>query len=190
MAKRRIAFSLPRAARPLPLAVAALALANAAVFALELGVLAARGESALGELFETWGLVPRELLRGFGPGVAMRERVWLTPLTAMFLHANAAHILFNMMALWSIGQTVERMYGRWRFLAIYLLGGLLGSAFSVMLGGGSSVGASGAVFAIFGAEFAAGGAFHFDVGLYAPLTGGLIVRYRGRLAAHGEQCLP
>jgi hypothetical protein len=30
-------------------------------------------------------------------------------------------------------------------------------------------------------EFAVGGAFHFDVGLYAPLTGGLIVRYRGRL---------
>lgn len=73
--------------------------------------------------------------------------------TAMFLHASLPHILFNMLALWSIGQTVERMYGRWRFLAIYLLGGLLGSAFSVMLGVGSSVGASGAVFAIFGAEF-------------------------------------
>ena len=39
-------------------------------------------------------------------------------------------------------------------------------------------------------EFAADGAFHFDVGLYAPLTGGLIVRYQGRLGADGEQCVP
>jgi hypothetical protein len=39
-------------------------------------------------------------------------------------------------------------------------------------------------------EFAANGAFHFDVGLYAPLTGALIVRYQGRLAADGEQCVP
>ena len=38
-------------------------------------------------------------------------------------------------------------------------------------------------------EFAADGAFHFDVGLYAPLTGGLIVRYQGRLGADGEQCV-
>jgi hypothetical protein len=38
-------------------------------------------------------------------------------------------------------------------------------------------------------EFAADGAFQFDVGLYAPLTGGLIVRYRGRLAADGERCV-
>jgi Domain of unknown function (DUF4166) len=38
-------------------------------------------------------------------------------------------------------------------------------------------------------EFAADGAFHFDVGLYAPLTGGLIVRYQGSLGADGEQCV-
>jgi hypothetical protein len=39
-------------------------------------------------------------------------------------------------------------------------------------------------------EFAANGAFHFDVGLYAPLTGGLIVRYQGRLGPDGEQGMP
>jgi hypothetical protein len=39
-------------------------------------------------------------------------------------------------------------------------------------------------------EFAADGAFHFDVGLYAPLTGSLIVRYRGRLVADGGRCVP
>jgi len=35
-------------------------------------------------------------------------------------------------------------------------------------------------------EFAADGAFHFDVGLYAPVTGGLIVRYQGRLAGDAD----
>lgn len=39
-------------------------------------------------------------------------------------------------------------------------------------------------------EFAVDGAFHFDVGLYAPLTGGLIVRYKGRLGADGERSVP
>jgi hypothetical protein len=33
----------------------------------------------------------------------------------------------------------------------------------------------------------ADGAFHFDVGLYAPLTGGLIVRYQGRLGTDGDE---
>jgi hypothetical protein len=36
-------------------------------------------------------------------------------------------------------------------------------------------------------EFAVDGAFHFDVGLYAPLTGGLIVRYQGRIGSEGKQ---
>lgn len=74
--------------------------------------------------------------------------------TAMFLHANIAHIFFNMYALWIIGGSLERIVGPTRFILIYLLGGLAGSVASVLLGqyGAGSVGASGAVFAVWGAE--------------------------------------
>ena len=78
--------------------------------------------------------------------------------TAMFLHGNLAHIFFNMYALYIIGRGIEPIFGSTRFTLIYLLGGLVGSVLSVALGNPSpfegvpSVGASGAVFALFGAE--------------------------------------
>ena len=74
--------------------------------------------------------------------------------TAMFLHANVAHIFFNMYMLYVVGMTVERLFGPIRFLIIYLLGGLAGSILSILLGtyGVPSIGASGAVFAIWSAE--------------------------------------
>lgn len=77
---------------------------------------------------------------------------------AMFLHANTMHLFFNMYALYIIGRGVEPIFGHVRFLIVYLLGGLAGSVLSVVLGnpdpflGVPSVGASGAVFALFGAE--------------------------------------
>jgi rhomboid protease GluP len=72
--------------------------------------------------------------------------------TSMFLHANEAHLLFNALALWSFGRSVEAFFGTGRFGLIYLLGGLCGSVFSFIFTQGISVGASGALFAIFGAE--------------------------------------
>lgn len=88
-------------------------------------------------------------------------------LSAMFLHAsiynnfggfalqNSIHIISNMYVLYAVGLSLERLIGHTRFLIIYLLGGLLGSVLSALLGGENSysVGASGAVFAILGAEF-------------------------------------
>ena len=74
--------------------------------------------------------------------------------SAMFLHGSLGHVFFNVYALYVVGRSVEPIFGRLRFLLIYLLGGLTGSALSLLLGGleGASVGASGAVFAIFAAE--------------------------------------
>ncbi len=74
--------------------------------------------------------------------------------TAMFLHGSLGHVFFNVYALYIVGRAVEPVFGRLRFLLIYLLGGLTGSALSLALGGltGASVGASGAVFAIFAAH--------------------------------------
>jgi rhomboid protease GluP len=87
-------------------------------------------------------------------------------LTSMFLHAsvfsgrsyaleNSLHLIFNMYILYAIGRQVERLFGHVRFVMIYLLGGLGGSVLSAALAGDSSysVGASGAVFAVIGAQF-------------------------------------
>ena len=41
-------------------------------------------------------------------------------LTAAFVHANLAHLLFNMYALWIIGMQLESFIGKWRFLVVYL----------------------------------------------------------------------
>lgn len=82
--------------------------------------------------------------------------------TAMFLHAGLLHIAFNAYALWIFGTMMEEEMGRLRFLVTYLLTGLFGGAFSYAFAtfstqGGqlvlpaASVGASGAIFGIFGA---------------------------------------
>ena len=72
--------------------------------------------------------------------------------TCMFVHADILHILFNMIALYSIGPVVERYYGNSKFLLIYLVSGLLGSIFSgvFMTADSISIGASGAIFGLLG----------------------------------------
>lgn len=74
--------------------------------------------------------------------------------TAMFLHASLGHIFFNVYAIYIVGRNLEPILGRVRFLLIYFLGGLTGVVASLAFGrfDGWSVGASGAVFAIFAAE--------------------------------------
>lgn len=74
-------------------------------------------------------------------------------ITAAFLHANLLHIFSNMLALVFVGPALEQMLGRWRFASVYLLSALGGSAAIYAFGNatGSTVGASGAIFGLFGA---------------------------------------
>jgi membrane associated rhomboid family serine protease len=81
-------------------------------------------------------------------------------LTSAFLHApnQVLHIAFNMIALWSVGPFLEASLGRWRFLALYLLSAVGGSVMFLLLATPYTaswftvlVGASGAVFGLFGA---------------------------------------
>ncbi|MDX1993904.1 MAG: rhomboid family intramembrane serine protease [bacterium] len=74
--------------------------------------------------------------------------------TSMFLHGNIAHVVFNMLSLYYIGSAIERFFGHFRFGLIYFFGGLAGSISSAILNNlnSYSVGASGAVFAILGAQ--------------------------------------
>lgn len=75
--------------------------------------------------------------------------------TPMFLHMDLMHLAFNMVALYSVGEVLERVLGRGNFLALYVVGGITGNAVSfaadVMLGGGPTVsaGASTSVFGLF-----------------------------------------
>jgi membrane associated rhomboid family serine protease len=74
-------------------------------------------------------------------------------ITAAFLHASLLHIASNMIALVFVGPALEQMLGRWRFASIYLISALGGSAAIYAFGNatGSTVGASGAIFGLFGA---------------------------------------
>lgn len=74
--------------------------------------------------------------------------------TAMFLHDpnTIFHLFLNMLSLFFIGRAVEIFYGKWRYLVIYLLSGILGGiSFLILSPGDVAVGASGAIFGVFGA---------------------------------------
>jgi membrane associated rhomboid family serine protease len=75
-------------------------------------------------------------------------------LTALFVHDSSGfwHVGLNMLALWMIGRSLEPLLGRGRFLTLYLLSGLGGSvAVALMTFGTPVVGASGAIYGLFGA---------------------------------------
>lgn len=72
--------------------------------------------------------------------------------TAMFLHLSILHVGLNMLSLFFIGRVVESVYGRWRYLVIYLVSGIVGGLATFFLQPDAwSVGASGAIFGVFGA---------------------------------------
>lgn len=71
-------------------------------------------------------------------------------ITSIFLHGNSVHLFFNMYALYIIGPEIERYYGTLKFLIIYLMSGIIGSLFSAVLTTSASIGASGAIFGLFG----------------------------------------
>jgi membrane associated rhomboid family serine protease len=86
----------------------------------------------------------------FGPLVKHGD--WWRLITAAFLHANLIHLGFNMFALWVIGGPVEHFLGRARYLGLYFVAGLAGSAGALLQAPfAPTVGASGAIFGILGA---------------------------------------
>ncbi len=88
----------------------------------------------------------------YGPAVANGD--WWRLFTPMFLHYGPLHLGLNMLALWWFGAAVERVLGRGRYLLLYLVSGLAGSAGALLLSPTSlTVGASGAIFGILGAAF-------------------------------------
>jgi membrane associated rhomboid family serine protease len=92
-------------------------------------------------------------------GVALGD--WYRLITSAFLHEplgtgfGITHILFNMWALWVVGPALERFLGQVRFVAVYLVSALAGSVLFYLItpAYAAAIGASGAIFGLFGAWF-------------------------------------
>jgi rhomboid protease GluP len=78
---------------------------------------------------------------------------WWRLITSLFLHGGMMHLLFNMFALFLFGPELEKIAGKMRFLTIYFLAGIFGNVATYVSQEGmyASVGASGAIYGIFGA---------------------------------------
>ncbi len=86
----------------------------------------------------------------FGPLVADGD--WWRLFTAAFLHYGPIHLAFNMLALWIFGSAIEQVLGRGRYLLLYVVSGLAGSAGALLFSPNAvTVGASGAIFGLMGA---------------------------------------
>ncbi|HSR15972.1 MAG TPA: rhomboid family intramembrane serine protease [Gemmatimonadales bacterium] len=122
-------------------------------------------EPALSRSVCQLGLIPGELFQRvaqgtaveLGPGVSCviaGTAAWYTPVTSMFLHGGWLHLLGNVWFLWVFGNNVEDSMGHGRFVAFYLLCGLIAAGAQAFINPASvipMVGASGAISGVMGA---------------------------------------
>ncbi|MCU1515037.1 MAG: rhomboid family intrarane serine protease [Microbacteriaceae bacterium] len=104
-----------------------------------------------------------ELVTGMTGGPVFQGLVFFGPyaetqpwrlVTSVFLHVSILHILFNMFSVFVFGPIMERMLGRARFAALFLLSGIAGSVAVLLIAPTTPVaGASGAIFGLLGAYF-------------------------------------
>uniref|UniRef100_A0AAU2V5V6 Rhomboid family intramembrane serine protease n=1 Tax=Streptomyces sp. NBC_00003 TaxID=2903608 RepID=A0AAU2V5V6_9ACTN len=118
---------------------------NVAVFLVQLAV----GR----RIDDEFSLLGRAAVPGFDGVQGVAEGQWYRLLTSMFLHNGYAHIGFNMLSLWWLGGPLEAALGRARYLALYFVSGLAGGALTYLLAAQNqlTLGASGAIFGLFGA---------------------------------------
>ena len=111
--------------------------------------------------------------------------------TSMFTHVQTYHIGFNMLALWMLGPQLELALGRARFLALYLLSGLAGSAMVMWLSApfSATLGASGAVFGLMGGLLVLAVKVRGDVRsllIWIGLNAVITVLFGGRISWQGH----
>jgi len=82
--------------------------------------------------------------------LVFRGEIWRL-FSAMFLHGSMEHLFGNAVGLFILGMAAEHAYGKLKTAGMFIIAGLLGSSFSVLLNPGPSVGASGAIFGLLGA---------------------------------------
>lgn len=99
------------------------------------------------------GIGDQILFAGMSVNGLIAQGEWWRVITSMFLHGGFMHVLFNMFSLFLFGPELEKIAGKIRFLTIYFLSGIFGSAATFVTQDAyyASVGASGAIFGIIGA---------------------------------------
>jgi membrane associated rhomboid family serine protease len=104
---------------------------------------------------DKYALLGYARLTPLGPLEGVASGQYYRLITSAFLHENFLHILFNMYALLVVGPVVEHALGRLRFTALYVLSALGGSAMAYVFADprALTLGASGAIFGLFGALF-------------------------------------
>ena len=138
-----------------PLVTAALVLANVVVYLVSIwhggGLLSGPSDRSVLD----GGAVPFALTHPSAPAPGGAP-TWLTPLSAMFMQASLVQLIGNMLFLAIFGPTMEDSMGRVRFLAFYVVGGLVALGVLVAADPSSAaatVGAAGAISAVLGSYF-------------------------------------
>lgn len=116
------------------------------------GMLSLMGSSNLDRVVALGALAPVDVLQ-YGQ--------WWRIVTGAFLHGGLLHIGVNMISLWSLGRFIEWAAGPWRTLAIYVVSMIVAGLGVIYLSAPAyaavgTLGASGAIFGLFGALFAIG----------------------------------
>ena len=115
---------------------------------------ASGGSFTNSSVFEKGSLFATGFVSASGEPLGVAHGEWWRLGTSMFLHASFFHLLVNMYSLYYVGTILEQLIGRWRFLMLYLVSGLAGSAGALLLSPlKPTVGASGAIFGVLGGLF-------------------------------------
>jgi membrane associated rhomboid family serine protease len=123
---------------------------NVALFVLEL---ATGGQlNGTGSWIYEKGVLVSTAVDSSGQVVGVAEGEWWRLITAAFLHYGLIHLGMNMLVLWFIGPPLEEYFGHARYLLVYLVAGLAGSAGALIWSPNAlTVGASGAIWGMMGA---------------------------------------
>jgi membrane associated rhomboid family serine protease len=123
---------------------------NVAVYVAELAT--GGGVNGTGSRIYEKGVLIARAIDSQGHLIGVAEGDFWRLLTAAFLHYGAFHLILNMIGLYWFGSLLEQRIGSGRFLLIYVVSGLAGSAGALLLDPlKPTVGASGAIFGILGA---------------------------------------
>ena len=136
--------------RSVPWVMISIVLLNVVVFVYELTL----GTRQLDTFIQTFGTVPTEIARGQQLPPPAPQPIYLTLVTAMFIHSGFLHIGSNMLYLWIFGDNVEDAFGHIPFLLFYFASGIVAGLTQVLVDVNSnvpSIGASGAIAGVLGA---------------------------------------
>ena len=140
-------------ARNPPIATWTLIIVNALAFLVELTM----APPELDYFARLFGIVPARYMHAdWAAAVGLSPGTYWPFLTSMFLHGSGLHVLGNMWTLWIFGDNVEDRMGPGRFVAFYLICGLIAGIVHVVTNPDSTLptlGASGAIAGVMGAYF-------------------------------------